>query len=140
MLLGMLFALFTDKGMRGWHCVKILLIDDDVGSLRGMQLALIMLKHDCSAYSDPTEAIKSFPCHNYDLVITDIYMPVMNGFDLAEKIRQLDCEAKIIFISGYATEVMETYAAGEDQIFLQKPVDFCQLKQIIDNVLTGNAS
>jgi len=114
--------------------VKILLVDDDAGSLRGMQLALIMLKHDCDAYSDPVEAVANYLCHEYDLVITDICMPVMNGFALAERIWGVDSTSKIIFISGYAAEMMEKQEAGEGGIFLQKPVDFCQLKEVLDNV------
>jgi len=131
----MLFAILACINGKGGHGVKILLVDDDVGSLRGMQLALIMLKQDCDAYSDSVEAVANYPGHGYDLVITDICMPVLNGFALAEQIRSLAANTKIVFISGYAAEMMEKREAGEDEIFLQKPVDFCQLKEIIDNVI-----
>lgn len=115
------------------------MVDDDAGSLRGMKLALIMLKHECDAYSDPVEAVANYPCHEYDLVITDICMPGMNGFTLAARIKDLASNPKIIFISGYAgyaSDMMEKPAAGQGGVFLQKPVEFCQLKEIIDNVLT----
>ena len=79
--------------------LKVLLVDDDAGSLRGMQLALFMLKHICDAYSDPCEAVKNYPNHTYDLVITDIYMPTIDGFTLAKTIRCVNPKAKIIFIS-----------------------------------------
>lgn len=112
--------------------MKILLVDDDVGSLRGMQLALIMLKHDCDAFSDPVEAVNNYLQRNYDLVITDLYMPVISGFDLAGMIREVAPAAKIIFVSGYSVEMMKKDDAGEDRLFLNKPVDFSQLKQMLD--------
>lgn len=120
--------------------MKVLLVDDDVGSLRGMQLALHMLKHDCDAYCDPVEAALNYDSNRnkYDLVVADVYMPVMNGFVLAERIRAINPAAKIIFISGYVRELLEKKAVGEEEVFLQKPVDFCQLKQMIDHVIAGD--
>ena len=114
--------------------MKILLVDDDTGSLRGMQLALLMMKHVCDAYSDPVEAAKSYAGQHYDLIITDIYMPVLDGFAMAERIRDGDPTAKIIFISGYPTEWVENETADAASLFLKKPVDFFQLKQMLDDI------
>jgi two-component SAPR family response regulator len=120
--------------------MKVLLVDDDVGSLRGMQLALSMMRHECDAYSDPVKASLIYASigNTYDLVIADIYMPGMNGFVLAEKIREHNPAAKIIFISGYERELREKRAVGENEILLQKPVDFWQLKQMADRVVAGD--
>lgn len=70
--------------------MKILLIDDDVGSLHGMQLALRMLRHLCDAYTNPVEAVENYAATSYDLVITDIYMPQLDGFMLADEIHAVN--------------------------------------------------
>jgi len=118
------------------HGLKILLVDDDVGSLKGMQLALTMMKHACDAYSDPVEALASYTAHPYDFVITDICMPTLNGFELAKQIRNLDSNAKIIYISGYPMESMDKEIVDAEIQYLKKPVDFCQLKQMLDDIST----
>lgn len=119
--------------------MKILLVDDDAGSLRGMQLALIMLKHICDAYSDPCQAVKNYSNHTYDLVITDIYMPTINGFTLAKTIRCVNPKAKIIFISGQSSEMMDRETCNDaERLFLRKPIDFYLLKQMLDHISIGS--
>ena len=115
--------------------MEILLVDDDAGSLKGMQIALLMLKHNCDAYIDPYEAIKNYPKRTYDLVITDIYMPSINGFTLAQTLRDINPKTKIIFMSGQAIEsVDDKINAGAECCFLRKPIDFNQLRQVLDQL------
>lgn len=121
--------------------MKILLVDDDIGSLRGMQLALGMLKHTSDVYSDPCEAIKNYSNHTYDLIITDIYMPNINGFTLEKTIRCVDPSVKIIFMSGQSIEMIDRQIdARVERVFLRKPIDFCLLKQTLDQVSIKNQS
>lgn len=119
--------------------MKILLVDDDTGSLRGMQLALAMLKHSCDPYCDPycdpSEAVKNYPKHLYDLVITDIGMPHINGFELEREIRSVNPNAKIIFISGNSLQTTDSKLSTDtEKLFLRKPIEFCELKQLLDQV------
>ena len=97
--------------------VKILLVDDDTGSLRGMELALMMLNHSCDPYSDPCEAVKIYPKHLYDLVITDIGMPNINGFELEREIRSINADAKIIFISGNSLQTTDSKLSTDTENF-----------------------
>ena len=76
--------------------MEVLLVDDDAGSLRGMKLALNMLNHICDAFVDPAEAVKTYARKSYDLVITDINMPIISGLALARMIRGINSGAKII--------------------------------------------
>jgi DNA-binding NtrC family response regulator len=121
--------------------LKILLVDDDIGSLRGMQLALGMLKHTSDVYSNPCEAIKNYSKHTYDLIITDIYMPNINGFMLEKTIRCVDPGVKIIFMSGQSIEMIDRQIdIRVERIFLRKPIDFYLLKQTLDQVSIKNQS
>ena len=110
--------------------MKILLIDDDVGSLHGMQLALRMLRHLCDAYTNPVEAVENYAAAAYDLVITDVYMPQLNGFMLADEIHAVNPAANILFMSGAAAE-----AAGiAREWFMQKPIEFNALKNMLEQL------
>ena len=115
--------------------MNILLVDDDDGSLKGMKMALQMLKHTCDAYGDPCEAIRNYSNHTYDLIITDVYMPSMNGFLLAEKVRDINADATIIFMSGQAVSMQNsTVGAATESFFLSKPIDFILLKNLLDQL------
>ena len=58
--------------------------------------------YEIEHYGDGKSALEAFNCKNYDICLLDIMMPEMNGFDLAEKIRQKNSEIPIIFISAKA--------------------------------------
>jgi YesN/AraC family two-component response regulator len=51
------------------------------------------------AYNNPAVALSNFKPNFYDLLLTDIYMPHMNGFDLCQKILELDVNIRVCFIS-----------------------------------------
>lgn len=120
--------------------MKILLVDDDAGSLRGMQIAINMMRHSCDAYRDPVEAVKKYPGQGYDLVITDIYMPAIDGITLAHTIRCANPKARVVFISARSAEIMEraTIKAIGEHFFLQKPIDFNLLRQTLDQIAGTN--
>lgn len=58
--------------------------------------------YEIEHYGDGKSALEAFNCKNFDICLLDIMMPEMNGFDLAEKIRQQNSEIPIIFISAKA--------------------------------------
>jgi DNA-binding response OmpR family regulator len=53
------------------------------------------------AYNDPLDLISNFKTNSYDLLLLDIKMPKMNGFELYNKLHQIDKNAKICFITAY---------------------------------------
>jgi CheY-like chemotaxis protein len=58
-----------------------------------------------------------------DLVLTDMVMPKMSGRELAERVRQIRPDAKVIFMSGYTDDVLvRTGALDSSMPFLQKPL------------------
>ena len=112
--------------------LNILLVDDDADSLRGLTLALGILKHKCETFTDPLAAWGNFKTSLYDVVITDICMPGINGFELGNKMRQWQPDAKIIYISGQLSDPEETpKEQNKTSIFLRKPINFFQLKEAI---------
>jgi DNA-binding response OmpR family regulator len=77
-------------------------------------------------YNNPLEALSEFKPNFYDLMLLDVYMPNMNGFQLCEKIFDLDVNIRVCFISTAEINLealMEVYPKLSFGCFLKKPVD-----------------
>jgi len=77
-------------------------------------------------YDNPLKAVSEFRANYYDLLLTDVYMPDMNGFQLSQKILELDINIRICYVS--ATDVnisalRELYPALSLGCFITKPVE-----------------
>jgi CheY-like chemotaxis protein len=84
------------------------------------------------AYNDPLLVLKEFKPHFYDLILTDIYMPNMNGFQLCEKIIELDVNIRVCFMSALAVNIRalrEVYRNVGFGCFIEKPVSIEYLIQ-----------
>jgi CheY-like chemotaxis protein len=77
------------------------------------------------AYNDPLLVVEDFKPHFYDLLLTDIYMPNMNGFQLCEKIIELDVNIRVCFMSALAVNIQalkDLYRNVGFGCFIEKPV------------------
>jgi two-component system cell cycle sensor histidine kinase/response regulator CckA len=71
-----------------------------------------------------------------DLVLTDVVMPHMSGKELAERLRFLHPEVKVIYMSGYESSILASGKKfGSDAIFLQKPFRPAELSQVVRKIL-----
>lgn len=80
---------------------KLLLVDDEQGIL---DIIKILLQHHISEIhmaNNGSEALTLIEQHDFDAIISDINMPVMNGIELLEKIRSKGLETPFIFVTGY---------------------------------------
>lgn len=88
--------------------MHILLVDDDAGSLLGMQIALEILGHTCDTYTDSLQAMRD--CiglgyiYKYDAVVTDIRMPTIDGIKFAGLMQFLVPELKVVIVSGFVNK------------------------------------
>ena len=76
-------------------------------------------------YNNPAVALSEFKPNFYDLVLTDIYMPHINGFELCEKILELDSNIRVCFISSAEVNIealREVYPKVSFGCFIKKPV------------------
>src|SRR5919202_5757250 len=78
---------------------RILLVDDEPDHCIVYQIVLEDTEYECTSYTDSVKALQEFKPDYYDLVILDIRMPKLDGFALCEKIREVDREVRIIFIT-----------------------------------------
>jgi FixJ family two-component response regulator len=76
------------------------------------------------AYTDPLLVVKEFKPHFYDLLLTDVYMPNMSGFELFEKLVQLDANIRVCFMTAFMVNVRalrEVYRNVNFGCFIEKP-------------------
>ncbi|MFL6378151.1 MAG: response regulator [Nitrososphaeraceae archaeon] len=77
------------------------------------------------AYNNPIVAAREFKPNFYDMLLTDIYMPHMNGFELCEKVLELDVNIRMCFMSSAEVNVealREVYPKISFGCFMKKPV------------------
>ena len=84
--------------------LKILYVEDDEGTREIMQLQFKREFSDVLAAGDGKEALEIYNKDKPDVVITDLSMPVMSGFEMIEIIRSMDKDIPIIVISAYREE------------------------------------
>jgi CheY-like chemotaxis protein len=123
----------------------ILLVDDEQDSCLVYQIVLENAGFQCVSYTDSVKALQEFKPYFYDLVILDIKMPVLDGFEFCGKISEVDSAIGIIFI----TALSEHYRKVRDQqsypeyinatTYIQKPVENEELvKKVTEILTTGN--
>jgi CheY-like chemotaxis protein len=83
-------------------------------------------KFEVYAYNNPLQALSEFKPDFYDLMLIDVYMPDMNGFQLCEKILELDANIRVCFMSAAELNVQalrEVYPKLGLGCFIKKPVE-----------------
>jgi CheY-like chemotaxis protein len=81
---------------------RILLVDDEQDLLLTFQLILEHEGFKVYPFDNPLRALSSFKSELYDLAILDIKMPKMDGFQLYEEMKKIDCSVKVCFITAAA--------------------------------------
>jgi two-component system chemotaxis response regulator CheY len=105
--------------------VKVLVVDDDLGSLLVAQATVRSLGHDCLTAADGQQAWETFRLHRPDVVITDRTMPGLDGLELCRRIRlHPDGYTYVVLLTalGNPDDVLAGMSAGADD-YLTKPLD-----------------
>jgi CheY-like chemotaxis protein len=115
---------------------KILLVDNEADITYALENALENYGYSTYSFNDSMLALNSYKSNFYDLVILDIKMPKMDGFELYNKIKERDPEVKICFLTAselFYEEFRKTrYVLGEklgEEYFIQKPIKTDELVQ-----------
>jgi two-component system cell cycle sensor histidine kinase/response regulator CckA len=111
---------------------SILVVDDELDIVAIFRQALRKHGYTVFGFTDPALALEHFKSNAkyYALVITDVRMPQMNGFELAASVRAIKPNAKIVFMSAFEVNDLELTALGvRVSDFLRKPIDIRTLVQ-----------
>jgi signal transduction histidine kinase len=117
------------------HGKRVLVVDDNVDAAEMLGELLEESGHEVLLANDPIAALKSIEEQNPDVAVVDIGLPVMDGYQLAERIRQNlpGSHCRLVALSGYGQE--HDYARSKQAGFVEhlvKPVDLATLLRVVD--------
>ncbi len=118
--------------------IRILLAEDDTSMREYLARALTRVGYDVSAVGCGTEAIPLLAAGKYDLLLTDIVMPEMDGIELARRATELDPDLKVMFITGFAAVALNPDSdAPKDASVLSKPFHLKDLVHEVERLLAA---
>ena len=121
---------------------KILIIDDEPDITYTIKNILEDNGFVADTFNDPILALNNYKVNFYDLVILDIKMPKINGFELYIKIREQDPKAKICFLTAITTfnedfrkTRLELGKTINEDYFIQKPIKIQDLVKKLTSLM-----
>jgi len=126
------------------HAIKkgkgevVLLVEDETQILEITKKMIENIGYKVLPANNPNEALEIVKIYSgkINLLITDVVMPDMNGLLLARKIKSIYPDLKVIFMSGYTTNVINHEGViDKEYYYLQKPFDIATLSEKIHQVL-----
>ena len=105
---------------------RILIVDDDPDITNSFRLCLEDTGvFEVVTYNDSIVAISNFKADSYDLVLLDIKMPKLDGFELCEQMKLIDSKVKVCFISAFdidSPELRDVVSSLGVECFIPKPI------------------
>jgi CheY-like chemotaxis protein len=117
---------------------RILVVDDEPDNISVFSIGLEDEGFEVYTYNDPLEALSNFKPSFYDLLLIDINMPKMNGFELCIQILKFDVNVRICFITAGETNIealREVYPLISVGCFIKKSVTIDYLVKRIKSEL-----
>jgi signal transduction histidine kinase/DNA-binding response OmpR family regulator/putative methionine-R-sulfoxide reductase with GAF domain len=115
---------------------KILVVDDEKGMCESLRTLLTGAGYEVTTTEQGEEALEKINGEGFDLVLTDIKMPRVDGLDILKAARNRDQEALVILMTGYASLESAISAINQGAYdYLMKPLEFSDLKLTIQRAL-----
>ena len=125
---------------------RILVVDDEKDNAAVFSIALEDTElFAVDSFTDPISALSSFKSNTYDLAILDIKIPKMNGYELYEKMKNIDHKIKVCFLTafgeGYYEEFKRRFQGGQVDgsatyvHFLRKPITVDDLVKKVNEMI-----
>lgn len=114
---------------------RILVVDDDPTLLELLTDTLLAIGYEATPATDGIIALDMLASQKFDLVITDIKMPRMDGLQLLKKIKRHYIGLPVLFITGVASQ--EVIGQAEVDGFLAKPFRIAHIEELIEQALSA---
>jgi two-component system, OmpR family, response regulator ChvI len=117
------------------HKGRILIVDDEPDITSVMKRGLEAAGYAIDTFNDSEKALEHFKNSYYDMLIFDIRMPRLNGFQLYREIRKKAGRAKVCFMTAfevYREEFEKVFPDYDIKCFLTKPLGIKDLQKIIE--------
>jgi CheY-like chemotaxis protein len=118
---------------------RICIVDDEPDIILLCKLVLEDAGFDVHTFTDSLQALSDFKPNFYDLVILDIKMPNMDGFELCKKINEIDNKTKVCFLTAsemyYETFRKRDHCKTDKNLVLRKPIENDELIRKIKKII-----
>jgi CheY-like chemotaxis protein len=128
-----------------WPSRKRILVVDDEPDITFTLVAILQKGgYEVSSFNNPLKALQSFEPHYYDLLIIDIKMPEMNGFELYHKLNEKDSYVKVCFLTAvsefrdYEQYKGDVSPKPHERYFVAKPVSEDDLVRRVKDIIANN--
>ncbi len=114
----------------------MLIIDDDANTLASLARAFRLAGHEATVCDNPTRALEMVKTEKFDLIFSDVVMPVMDGLALLENIKAAGVTTPVVMMSGQAHIEMAVRATRLGALdFLEKPISTDKLLLTVQNAV-----
>jgi DNA-binding response OmpR family regulator len=121
------------------HKRSILLVDDEHDNNSIFRIGLQDAGFEVDAYTDAELALSAFKPDYYDLLLLDIKMPKMDGYELYEKLKKMDDKVKVCFLTAserYKEEHRPSFLSSSSTSFIIKPITVDDLVKKVNEMIT----
>ena len=116
----------------------ILLAEDDESLRKFLAQALVRAGHAVTDFGDGSEAWECLKGDRFDLLLTDIVMPGMDGIELAKRAAEMNAALKIMFITGFAAVALHPSSQAPKQAkVLSKPFHLREILAEVDRMIAA---
>jgi DNA-binding response OmpR family regulator len=122
---------------------KILIVDDEADITTALKMYLELQGFHVDTFTDPFNALAQFKAGFYQLLILDIKMPEMNGFELYTEIKKKDDTIKVFFLTAlsemhdYDAFKKEVFPKEGERYFIAKPIENEEILKRINTVIAN---
>lgn len=119
---------------------KVLVVDDEKEFCKNLKDILEIENNEVTIAYDGFKAIELVKKNDFDLVIMDVKMPVMNGVETFKKMKKIAPDTPVIMVTAYAVEELLREALRNGAFgIMKKPLDFDKLFRLIDQAIPDGA-
>jgi DNA-binding response OmpR family regulator len=125
-----------NEGMKG---KRIMVVDDESDLTLFYKMSLEFHGFEVDTFNDPRKALSNFKPNYYNLVVLDIKMPGMDGFELNKELQKIDDKVNVCFLTAselyYKEFRKEEFCALDKELFIRKPIETEELIKEITRLI-----
>ncbi|MET0180958.1 MAG: cell cycle two-component system response regulator CpdR [Novosphingobium sp.] len=119
--------------------IRILLAEDNDALRAYLERALDTAGYRVVAVDRGTRALPLLESERFDLLLSDIVMPEMDGIELAQRCAEISPSTRVMFITGFAAVALEAHRTAPQAKIVSKPFHLKDLVREVDRLFTGQA-
>lgn len=118
---------------------KVLVVEDDAIHRKVLAALVQQAKLEAVFTADGAAALEQLSSGSFDVVILDLNLPQMSGFDLLQRVRETapDMLTRIIVVSGLGDAELSEIDPGQICSILRKPIDLAEFQRVVQQCIGG---